>query len=116
MKYRSHIGMTNTGRGSGLPHETAPGRFVPDELCTNDLQSHRAPEEGINGFVRYSHATASELHRCSIFVFENLIVLKTELRRNGRKGLRLRRDSSSQRANWTEITVLAHAVPQTSHA
>ncbi len=85
MEYGSHIGMTNTGRGPGFPQETASGCFVTDELCRDDLESHRAPEVGINGFVGYSHATTTELLRCSIFVFENLVVLKTELRRNGRK-------------------------------
>jgi hypothetical protein len=99
--------MTNTGRSSGFPHETAPGRFVPDELCTNDLESHRAPQVGIDRLVGYSHTAVSEFHRCAIFVFENLVVLKTELRRNLRKRLGLRRDSSPQRANRTEITVLA---------
>jgi hypothetical protein len=34
-----------------------------------------------NGFVGYSHATVSELHRRSVFVFENRVVLETELRR-----------------------------------
>jgi hypothetical protein len=79
VRCRGYIGMTNTGRGSGFPHETAPGRFIIDELCANDLESHRAPEMGINGFVGYSHATASELHRFSIFASKKLVVLKMEL-------------------------------------
>jgi hypothetical protein len=83
--YRGYIGMADAGCCSGFPQETAPGRFITDELCANDLESHGASELGINGFVGYSHATAPELHRCSIFIFENLVVLKTELRRKGRK-------------------------------
>jgi hypothetical protein len=79
---QSYIRMADAGCGSGFPQEAAPGRFVPDELRTNDLESNWAPEVSIDGFVGDSHATASELHGCSIFVFENLIVLKTELRRS----------------------------------
>src|SRR5258707_9812426 len=101
--YRGNIWMAAAGRGSGFPQKTAPGRFVTDELCTNDLESHRAPEVGINGFVGYSHATASELHRCSVLISKNLVVIKTKLRRNLRKRLGLRRDSSPQRANRTEL-------------
>jgi hypothetical protein len=102
---RCDIGMVHAGCCPGFSQETAPGRFVPEELCTNDLERHRGPEVGINGFVGNSHATASELHRGSIFVFEDRVVLKTELGRNVRKGLGPRRDSSLQRTNRTELAV-----------
>jgi len=87
--HRGYIGMADAGCGPGFSEETAPGGFVTDELCTNDLESHRAPEVGIHGFVGDSHAAASELHRLSVFVFEDLVVLKTELRRNGQNRLGL---------------------------
>ena len=41
--------------------EEHPGRLVPDELRTNNLQSHWAPEVGIDRFVGYSHAAMPEL-------------------------------------------------------
>ena len=46
--------MTDAGFGPCFPRETVPGRFVTDELCADDLQSHREPEVGIDGFVGYS--------------------------------------------------------------
>ena len=85
MMDRGDIGMADAGCSPGFSKKTAPGRFVTDELSTNDLESHRAPQVGINGFVGYSHSTVAELHRRSIFVFENLIVIKTKLGRILRK-------------------------------
>ena len=51
---RGDIGMTDAGGRPGFPQETAPGRFVTEELCINDLEGHRTPEVGIDGFVGYS--------------------------------------------------------------
>src|ERR1700751_3630123 len=55
MKPRSHICMVDAGCSSSFPNETATGRFVADEFCANDLQSHWASEMGINGLIGYSH-------------------------------------------------------------
>jgi hypothetical protein len=55
---------------------------VTDELCADDLQSHWAPEIGIDGFVGYSHAAMPELEPLSVFVSKNLVMLKTELGRS----------------------------------
>jgi hypothetical protein len=98
--------MTNTGRSSGFPHETAPGRFVPDELCTNDLESHRAPEVGINGFVGYSHAAASELQRLFVLISKNLVVIKTKLGRGIRNRIALGFEWPAQGANRAVGTVV----------
>ena len=51
------------------------------------FQSHRAAEVGIGGFVGYSRAAGSELKRCSVFIFEHLVVFKLQIGRNVLKGL-----------------------------
>src|ERR1700746_3079327 len=104
--YRGHIGMADAGCCSGFPQETAPGRFVPDELCANDLESHRAPEVGVNGFVGYSHTAMPELKRFSVLVSENLVVLEAELGRGIRNRIALGFDGASQGANWAVIAVV----------
>jgi hypothetical protein len=60
---------------------------------------------GINGFVGNSHAAAAELHRRSIFVFENRVVLKTELRRRVQNGFALGFGNLSQSANGTKFSL-----------
>ena len=98
--------MADAGRNPGFSQETAPGSFVTEELCTNDLQSHRAPEVGIDGFVGYAHAAMPKFERLSVLISKNLIMLKTKLRRASRNGTGLRRESLLQGANGAVRTVV----------
>jgi hypothetical protein len=72
-------------------------RFDRSVLPTT-LQHSNTPRGRIRGQGRV---------RAPSSFFENLVVLKTELRRNLRKWLGFQRDSLPQRANRTELTVLA---------
>jgi hypothetical protein len=103
---RGDIGMVDAGCGPGFPQETAPGRFVTEELCTNDLQSHRAPEVGIDGFIGYSHASMPQFQGLSVLISRNLVMLKAELGRGIRNRVALGLASTAQGANGAVETVV----------
>src|ERR1700756_2717284 len=98
--YRGDIGMLNAGRGPGFSEKTAPGRFVTEQLRTNDLQSHRAPEVGIDGLIGYSHAAMPQFKRFSVLVSKDLVMLKTKLGTAIRNRIGLRSEGLLQGANW----------------
>jgi hypothetical protein len=86
--------------------ETAPGRFVTDELRTNDLESHWAPKVGIDGFIGYSHAAMTQFQGFSVFVSKNLVMLKAELGGGGRDRITLGFENAMEGANWAVGTVV----------
>jgi len=79
------IGMVDAGRGPGFSKKTAPGRFVTEELPIDDLESHRAPEVGINRFIGNSHAAMPELEWPSVLVSKNVVMLETKFGRGIRR-------------------------------
>jgi hypothetical protein len=74
--------MTDAARRSSFPDKTVPGGVVTDESSVNDLQGNWPLQMDVKGFVGDSHRAVSELDRYSIFVLENLVVLKAKLGRN----------------------------------
>ena len=98
--------MVDAGGGPGFSKKTAPGRCVTEELCTNDLQSHRAPEVGIDGFVGYSHAAMPELQGLSVLISQNLVMLKTKLGTGGQDRITLGFDNPPQGANGAVCAAL----------
>src|SRR5208283_1697453 len=62
---------------SCFPQKTKPRRLVADIFFTDQLQSNRKPQVDIEGFIGYTHCTATQLDRFSIFARHDLVVLKS---------------------------------------
>jgi hypothetical protein len=104
--YRGNIRMVDARCGPGFSQETAPGSFITDELRSNDLESHRTAEMGIDRLVGYSHAAMAELQRLSVLISQNLVMLETKLGRGIRNRIALGFESPAQGANWAECAVV----------
>jgi hypothetical protein len=101
MKHRGHIGMTDAARRPGFPDKTVPGWVIADESSVNDLQGCWALQVDIKGFVGDSYRAVSELDRYSLFVLQNLVVLKAKLGRKIRTWITLGFESALQGTNRT---------------
>jgi hypothetical protein len=103
---RGDVWMMDACRGPGFPQETAPGRFVTEELCIDNLQGHRAAEVRVDGFVGYSHAAMPEFQRLAVLISQNLVMLKAEFRRDIRGRIALGFASTAQGTNWAVCAVV----------
>jgi hypothetical protein len=87
-------------------------KTAPRLLCyslankTNDLESHGAPEVGIDRLVGYSHAAMPEFQRLSVLIPEDLVMLETELGRGIRNRIALGLESPAQGADWAVWAVV----------
>jgi hypothetical protein len=83
---------------------------------TNDLESHGAPEVGIDGFVGYSHAAMTQFQGLSFLISENRVMRETELGRGIRRRFAMARqvrdrialgfENTAQGANWAGLAVV----------